>query len=101
MPAGAVPPFRSTLAGRLYAAWAERIDRTIGWSVLPRYTGALVLGGMRIVLRRRNLQDTEGLPTTTTADPEPAPEGDRHLTARTADGSWNDLSVPTMGRADT
>jgi hypothetical protein len=99
MPASTVPPFRPTLAERLYAAWAERIDRTIGWARLPRYTGALVLGGLRVVLRGRNLVDTERLPGTGCVE-APAAD-DRHLTARTADGSWNDLGVPTMGRAGT
>jgi hypothetical protein len=99
VPASPVPPFRPALAERLYAAWAERIDRTIGWARLPRYTGALVLGGLRVVLRRRNLADTEGLPSTGPVE-APAAPGDR-LTARTADGSWNDLAAPAMGRAGT
>jgi hypothetical protein len=99
VPASPVPPFRPSLAERLYAAWAARIDRTIGWWQLPRYTGALVLGGLRTTLRRTNLYDTEHLPST--AEEEPLFDDDRHLTARTADGSWNDLQVPTMGRANT
>ena len=98
-----VPPYRPSLAERLLATWAARIERTIGWARLPRYTGAVVLAGLRVTLRAANLHDTERLPSTTVEpepDPEP-PDGARHLTARTADGSWNDLRVPTMGRADT
>jgi hypothetical protein len=77
------------------------MERTIGWFRLPRYTGAIVLAGLRVTLRAANLHDTERLPSTG-ADPDPEPPADgRHLTARTSDGSWNDLSVPAMGRANT
>ena len=41
-----VPPFRWSLFERLYAWWAQRVDRSIGWSNLPRYTGAVVLAGV-------------------------------------------------------
>ena len=91
-----VPPYRPSLPERLLAAWAARIERTIGWFRLPAYTGAVVLAGLRVTLRRFNLHGT-GLPA---ADPEP-PADARHLTARTADGSWNDLGVPAMGSVDT
>jgi hypothetical protein len=99
MAAGTVPPYRPSLAERLLAAWAGRVDRTIGWMHLPRYTGGVALAGLRVRLRQRNLQDTEHLPST--GCEQPPPEGERHLTARTADGSWNDLRVPAMGRANT
>jgi hypothetical protein len=92
-----VPPYRPSLGARLLAAWAKRVDWTIGWWRLPSYTGGLVLAGLRVRLRESNLQDTERLPSAGVDGPPP--DGDRHLTARTADGSWNDLSVPTMGRA--
>lgn len=94
-----VPPFQPTLFERVYAAWAGWIDRRIGWLRLPRATAALVLGGLRITLRSRNLTDTTHLPSN---EPTPSPPtGQRHLTARTADGSWNDLQVPAMGRSGT
>jgi Animal haem peroxidase len=92
-----VPPFRPTLAERLLAAWASRIDRTIGWSRLPRYTGAAALAGLRITLRKTNLAGTEHLPSTG----GPGASAQPVLTARTADGTWNDLQVPTMGAANT
>jgi hypothetical protein len=97
-----VPPFRPSLAERLLAAWGARIDRTIGWFKLPSYTGGLVLAGLRITLRKENLADTEHLPSTVPATPAlPRAEGGSRLTARTADGTWNDLQVPTMGSANT
>ena len=70
-----------------------RLDRRYGWDRLPRPLGVLTLIGIRQRLRRRNLYDTgPGAPT------QPAPPGDdRHLTARTGDGSYNDLSEPAMG----
>jgi hypothetical protein len=93
-----IPPFQPSLLERLYAAWAERVDRTIGWMHVPRYTGTAILGGLRIRLRLSNLTDTTTLPTN---GQEAAPTAPRQLTARTADGSWNDLKVPTMGRSNT
>jgi hypothetical protein len=75
-------------------SWTSyRLDRRFGWDRLPRPLGALVLIGLRQRLRKRNLHDTgTGVPV------EPVPHGDdRHLTARTLDGSYNDLSDPSMG----
>jgi len=66
---------------------------------LPRYTAALVLSGLRLTLRKTNLYDTEHLPSTGHLDPPV--DDERKFTARTADGSWNDLRVPTMGRANS
>jgi hypothetical protein len=70
-----------------------RLDRRFGWDALPRPLALLVLVGIRQRLRHRNLHDTgTGVPL------EPATsDGDRHLTARTLDGSYNDLSDPAMG----
>lgn len=92
-----VKPFRPSLLERVLAAFAERIDRSTGWDKLPMLTGLLVLAGIRIRLRMRNLEDTSKLPET--KDPTPFVKGDSHLTARTADGSFNDLEQPGMGRA--
>ena len=99
MPSVPVPPFRPSLIGRLQAWWAGRVDRSIGWDKLPRYTGALVLAGLRTTLRWKNLHDTSALPAV--HPPVPTIKGDRHLTSRTADGRFNDLSVPAMGSAGT
>ena len=72
---------------------SSRLDRRFGWGDLPLPFGALTLIGLRQRLRRENLYDTgTGVPV----EPPPA-GGDRHLTARTLDGSYNDLSNPAMG----
>jgi Animal haem peroxidase len=77
---------------RLLASAAIAVDRRVGWDRLPKPLGVLALVGLRTRLRERNLHDTgRG------ATPEPSPDGDRHLEARTVDGSYNDLDVPTMG----
>jgi Animal haem peroxidase len=97
-PAGMhVKPFLPSLPSRILAFVAERIDHSTGWSKLPTLTGLLVLAGIRIRLRQRNLEDTSNLPSTKA--PTPLPKGDSHLVARTADGSYNDLEEPGMGRA--
>jgi hypothetical protein len=77
----------------LLSSISSRLDRRFGWDRLPLLFGAPVLIGLRQRLRRENLYDTgTGVPV----EPGP-PDGDRHLTARTLDGSYNDLSDPAMG----
>jgi heme peroxidase len=77
----------------LLSSISSRLDRRFGWDRLPLLLGAPVLIGLRQRLRRENLYDTgTGVPVA------PAPTGDdRHLTARTLDGSYNDLADPAMG----
>ncbi|MBO0683825.1 MAG: peroxidase [Candidatus Dormibacteraeota bacterium] len=82
---------------RLWAAIASAADRRIGWQHFPALLGALLLGGLRVVLRQDNLYDTGVEPTT--REPRPDPEDRRHLEARTVDGAYNDLSMPAMGSA--
>jgi len=94
-----VQPFRPSIVERVLAFAAERIDRSTGWSKLPTLTGLLVLAGIRIRLRQRNLEDTSNLPSS--KGPLPLAADGSHLTVRTADGSFNDLNEPEMGRAFT
>jgi hypothetical protein len=77
----------------LLSKLSYRLDRRFGWDHLPRPLGVLTLIGIRQRLRERNLYDTgTGVPLS------PGPEdGDAHRTARTLDGSYNDLSDPAMG----
>jgi hypothetical protein len=90
-------PYRDTPFWRAYVALAERVDHRWGWDRLPTPLGLLVLIGVRTKLRQQNLVDTTGLPA---ADVPPVgPPRPDHVTARTADGSYNDLAVPEMGRA--
>jgi hypothetical protein len=79
--------------GSLWGRSAEALDRRFGWDRVPKPLGVLMLVGLRSRLRQRNLHDTN------TGAPVEAPptEGDRHLTARMFDGTWNDLDEPRMG----
>jgi hypothetical protein len=78
---------------RLYDATAEAIDRRIGWDKLPLPLALLVLIGLRNVLRKKNLYDTG-------RGPLDRPDVDAHpsyMTARTLDGTYNNLDDPLMG----
>src|SRR5215203_359636 len=76
------------------------IGHTIGWDRLPWPIGLPVVVTFLRQLRRDNLYDPSTI-TPTTANPPPTPAGTRHVTARTADGTFNDLSQPAMGSACT
>ena len=89
-------PLKSVFV-RVWTEVAEAIDRAIGWDKLPLPLGLAVLIAARIKLRQQNLCDTETAPST--AQPPPAPTDERYLVARTADGTYNDLRWPAMGRA--
>jgi len=72
---------------------AEALDRRVGWDKLPRVLAIPTLIGLRTRLREENLYDTG-------RGPLDRPDVDRHpryLTARTLDGTYNDLDDPLMG----
>jgi hypothetical protein len=74
----------------------DAVDHTKGWDKLPVPIGLVTLIGLRDELREKNLFDAYD------GDPPDAPAPDpTHLTARTVDGSYNDLSAPSMGMAKT
>jgi len=77
---------------RLFANTAVAIDHRFGWDKLPKPLGIVTLIGLRTKLREQNLYDTGRGET-----PDPAPDDGHHLTARTIDGTYNDLGSPTMG----
>src|SRR5437867_2979084 len=84
----AVSPFTS-----LYNGLAETLDRRIGWDKLPLPVAILTLVGLRQRLRAENLYDTgRGALDRPDFDAHP-----NYLTARTLDGSFNDLNDPLMG----
>jgi hypothetical protein len=87
-----------TLA-RLYTSAAQAVDWTIGWSRLPLPFGVATLIAARVRLRQENLYDTASAPSTN----PPALQGASpdYLTARTPDGSFNDLDHPEMGSTGT
>ena len=78
---------------RLYDATAEAIDRRIGWDKLPLPLALLVLIGLRNVLRKKNLYDTGRGPL----DRPDVDAHPRYMTARTLDGTYNNLEDPLMG----
>lgn len=83
---------------RFYA----RINRTRPWYRLPFLLGLFNLIALRDQLREDNLVDTRtpggaGL----TAGVTPVTAGEERRRFRTADGSYNDLGDPDMGRAGT
>lgn len=92
-----LPKMKIGPIGRLWARWSESMDRKWGWQHMPPLLGVLTLEGLRTVLRRDNLYDTDGLPVKA---PALGPtENSRWRTARSADGTYNDLSSSTMGSA--
>jgi len=89
--------YRQSPFWRVYDGAAHAVDRTIGWDRLPTPLGLMVLVGLRNLLRRHNLHDTSALPA---VDTPPVPPFDPGLnTARTPDGTHNDLDNPSMGMA--
>lgn len=80
---------------RFMSRVAEKTDRTIGWSRLPRPLALAVLVGLRHQLRAYNLYDVGRGP----AD-QPPNHGEafgNHVGARTLNGTDNDVDDPLMG----
>jgi heme peroxidase len=77
----------------LLTDFAERLDRRYGWDKLPKPIAILTLIGLRNRLRQKNLYDTGRGPL----DRPDVNDHPRHLTARTLDGTFNDLDDPLMG----
>src|SRR4051794_40382632 len=80
---------------RLYSSITQVVDHRLGWSRLPWPLGMLTLVGVRFRLRASNLYDSGRGPLD-----RPPTDGDahaHHLTARTLDGTYNDLDEPLMG----
>ena len=65
------------------------------WHKLPLPLGLLDLIGLRVRLRTKNLYDTYNGPKDRPVVGEEKP---RYLTARTADGTYNDLTDPHNGQ---
>jgi hypothetical protein len=84
-----------SLINRGIAKVTYALDRVIPWHQQPLAMGVLGLLGMRAKLRNRNLYDTYEIPAT--EQPTPEQKDQRYLTARTPDGTFNDLSNPLMG----
>src|SRR3954451_7904559 len=89
--------YRTSSFWRFYDRLAHRLDYARGWYRLPRPLGLLVLIGVRNILRQRNLYDTDHLPSVDV--PPVGPWKPEYRTQRTADGTYNDLQHPEVGRA--
>jgi hypothetical protein len=81
----------------IYDQAAETLDHSVGWDKVPTPLGLLILMGLRNILRQQNLHDTTHEPAIN--QPAIEPMQARYLTARTADGTHNDLQNPAMGMA--
>src|SRR5437867_5558165 len=88
---------RGAILSRIFTDITEALDHSIGWSRMPKVLGILTLVGLRTRLRERNLYDTGGPADLPAGAPGiPRPDED-YMTARTIDGSFNDLDHPLMG----
>lgn len=83
---------------RAFANLAVAIDRRRRWDGFPTPVSLALLMGLRDSLRVHNLYDANDATSRPRLDPLPEP---RWLTARTVDGTYNDLSAPAMGAAGT
>jgi len=86
---------------RLFTRFTQWLDQKFGWYRMPLLIGLMILVGLRTILRQRNLYDTTGVKLTGAAQSTATGQGEDYLTARTADGTYNDLEHPTMGSAGT
>jgi hypothetical protein len=89
--------YHGSLPWRALRGAVQALDSRFGWHRLPTVLGLVSLIGLRDALRRYNLHDTTSLPSVAT--PPLSPAGPEQLTARTLDGTYNDLEKPDMGRA--
>ena len=86
-----IRPFES-----IVAALFRIVNRRRVWHRLPFLLAVINLLALRIDLRWRNLFDTETVPRNPVA-----PSDFDIRRCRTADGSFNDMSIGWMGMADT
>ncbi|MFC8131648.1 peroxidase family protein [Streptomyces sp. NPDC057302] len=90
-------PLRNTLLGIPVGRFFGALNRYVPWYRLPVSASLLNLVFLRKVLRRLNLIDTDVHEAPPKAVPVPAPVDERLRTSRSYDGTYNDLSAPTMG----
>jgi heme peroxidase len=86
---------------RLFTRWTQSLDQKYGWHTYPLPVGLMILIGLRTILRQKNLYDTTGVKLTGKSSPSSTGQGSGYLTARTVDGTYNDLEHPTMGSVGT
>jgi hypothetical protein len=92
-------PLRNLLCGRAAGSAFRVVNRFREWHRLGLHLGLLNLSLYRDELRQKNLLDTQPREAPPTAVPVPSTIPEHVRTARTYDGSYNDLSDPEMGAA--
>jgi len=94
------PPLRNIVATGIATRGFQLISRFAPWYRLRSWRLALLnLSVLRSSLRANNLIDTEPAQVPPQPHPPPGPIPEAVRTARTFDGTYNDLAVPTMGSA--
>ena len=83
----------ASLGDRILAAFAKATSAFAPWHKWPFLIAIPTLAGIRVIMRERNLFNTE------TAPPKPTPPEGGVTAHRTADGSFNSLDLPWMGMA--
>jgi hypothetical protein len=91
------PPLRNVVLGELARRLFGVLNRRVEWHRLSVRLALLNLEVFRSVLRRQNLIDTETYQAPPTTRPVPPQLDEQIRTRRTFDGTYNDLSRPTMG----
>jgi protein involved in ribonucleotide reduction len=86
---------------RLYDSVAQTLDLNFKWHKMPPPIGLAILAGLRNILRAKNLSSTYTVKSPYPQVTPSAEEGQRYLTTRTADGTYNDTDIPAMGSANT
>lgn len=89
-----------TLLQRMLIATFDAVNAFVPWHRLPPAIGVINIFAYRMRLRRDNLHDTSQIPATETKAP-PSAYRPELTVLRTADGSFNDLEHPNMGRSGT
>ncbi|MBA9002593.1 peroxidase family protein [Thermomonospora cellulosilytica] len=90
-------PMRNQVVGRVLETGFNVVNRVVPWHRLPTPLGVLNLTVFRQVLRRDNLIDTEIRESVPKTHPVPEPVPEEMRVRRSYDGSYNDLSAPSMG----
>ncbi|MVO90779.1 catalase [Streptomyces sp. p1417] len=90
-------PLRNRVLGVPVGAAFRTLNRAVPWHRLPLQLSLLNLVFLRKALRRFNLIDTDPHEAPPRAVPVPLAPHESLRTARSYDGTFNDLSAPAMG----
>jgi hypothetical protein len=89
-----------SFSGQLYIKTFQLVNVFVPWHKLPTPLAVANLGALRDVLREKNLHNTSDIPITNPEGKRPTPPFQpSFMYEREQDGTYNDLSKPTMGNA--